>query len=120
MALCIQISGASPLDVEFEWSKEGLSGGDVGNGVPKPGKTSVAAPSAAADRHTQNGAGAHHQDPDEERPAHLMWKGKETQFMTSNDHSRDRHGKWDLNGLEGPSKEIVAGDEHAGRCRRFL
>eukprot|EP00878_Enallax_costatus_P003846 GHUV01004062.1.p1 GENE.GHUV01004062.1~~GHUV01004062.1.p1 ORF type:complete len:1053 (+),score=249.89 GHUV01004062.1:1558-4716(+) len=49
--------------------------------------------------------------------AHIAgWQGKEVTFMRSNQHSRERNGKWDTSGLPPaphPLRELVVGDEKA-------
>ena len=51
----------------------------------------------------------------DERPGHLQWQGRETTFMSSNAHSRDRTGLWDASGLDGSARSLVTGDEKAAR-----
>ena len=53
---------------------------------------------------------------DNERLPHQQWQGKSTQFMRSNEHSRERAGVWNTQGLEGPALALVEGDEQSGRC----
>lgn len=43
------------------------------------------------------------------------WQGKATQFMQLNEHSKERRGIWNTEGLQGTSLLIVQGDEKAGR-----
>jgi hypothetical protein len=43
------------------------------------------------------------------------WVGKDVAFMRSNDHSRDRRGRWDTAGLTGVALHLVKGDERSGR-----
>ncbi len=52
----------------------------------------------------------------DERLPHQQWQGKSTQFMRSNEHSRERAGVWNTQGLEGPALALVKGDEQSGRC----
>lgn len=57
-----------------------------------------------------------------------QWQGREVVFMRSNDHSRERRGRWDTSRLApGPVRDLVAGDEGApnwlaklGVARRLL
>lgn len=51
----------------------------------------------------------------DDRPDHLRWQGKAVEFMRSNQHSKSRDGRWDLDGLEGAVREIVAGDQSAAK-----
>ena len=51
----------------------------------------------------------------DERPAHLQWQGRDTQYMKANEHSRERSGVWNSTGLEGAAKSIVEGDKEAAR-----
>jgi len=48
------------------------------------------------------------------------WVGGEVQFMRSNEHSRDRAGRWDAGGLDGPALSLVEGDRDAGSWRKKL
>lgn len=48
------------------------------------------------------------------------WEGKETTFMRSNEHSRDRKQRWNTSGLEGTALAIVEGDREAPKCGPFL
>jgi hypothetical protein len=50
-----------------------------------------------------------------ERITQSTWQGKETKFMQQNEHSKDRKGTWNSEGLDGTSLFIVKGDEKAGR-----
>jgi len=52
---------------------------------------------------------------DDERPPSQQWAGRSTVFMTSNTHSSDRTGVWNVEGLEGPALHLVAGDRDSGR-----
>ena len=36
--------------------------------------------------------------------------------MRSNEHSRDRAGVWNTEGLQGAALALVKGDEGSGRC----
>ena len=36
--------------------------------------------------------------------------------MRSNEHSRERAGVWNTQGLEGAALALVEGDEKSGRC----
>lgn len=56
----------------------------------------------------------------EEEGAGLGWVGKDTVFMQSNDHKRERSGTWDSSGLDGPAKRLVEGDRDAGSWRKKL
>jgi phosphoglucan,water dikinase len=51
----------------------------------------------------------------DERLPHQQWQGRSTEFMHSNDHSRERAGIWNTEGLEGPALDLVKGDEESGR-----
>ena len=51
----------------------------------------------------------------DERPAHLQWQGRDTQYMKANEYSGERSGVWNSTGLEGAAKSIVEGDEQAAR-----
>lgn len=52
---------------------------------------------------------------DDDRPEHLKWQGKQASFMRSNEHSRERAGRWDASGLEGAAKSVVQGDEKGAK-----
>ena len=55
-----------------------------------------------------------------ERPAHQRWQGREVAFMRGNEHSSERRGVWNPDGLEGAARALVDGDRDAarhGRCR---
>lgn len=43
-----------------------------------------------------------------------QWIGKDVVFMRSNQHSSEREGIWNTEGLEGPALHLVQGDESAG------
>lgn len=42
-----------------------------------------------------------------------QWRGNEIRFMRSNEHSRERSGVWNADGLDGPARALVQGDERA-------
>ncbi|KAL3702008.1 hypothetical protein R1sor_020030 [Riccia sorocarpa] len=48
------------------------------------------------------------------------WQGREINFMRSNEHSREKSGKWDTTGLDGPAKILVEGDKNAANWWRKL
>ncbi|KAL2649665.1 hypothetical protein R1flu_017793 [Riccia fluitans] len=48
------------------------------------------------------------------------WQGREINFMRSNEHNREKSGKWDTTGLDGPAKIIVEGDKNAANWWRKL
>ena len=50
-----------------------------------------------------------------DRQPHQRWVGRSTQFMQSNQHSRDREGSWSTQGLQGPALAIVEGDRDGAR-----
>ena len=51
----------------------------------------------------------------DDRLPHQRWQGKSTRFMQSNEHSRERAGVWNTDGLEGAALSIVKGDEGSAR-----
>ena len=51
----------------------------------------------------------------DDRQPHQRWQGRSTQFMQSNQHSRDREGRWSTEGLQGPALAIVEGDRDGAR-----
>eukprot|EP00897_Mesotaenium_endlicherianum_P010694 jgi/Mesen1/9653/ME000671S09008 len=80
-----------------------------------PQKTQESAPvkeQQPQQKQTQNG--------DEGSDFVNRWQGKEASFMRSNDHSHDRHGKWDTEGLQGAALHLVGGDQKAGNWWRKL
>lgn len=52
---------------------------------------------------------------DDERLPGQAWAGPDTVFMRSNEHSQERQGVWNTEGLEGAALHLVAGDKKAGR-----
>uniref|UniRef100_A0A1D2A6P8 CBM20 domain-containing protein n=2 Tax=Auxenochlorella protothecoides TaxID=3075 RepID=A0A1D2A6P8_AUXPR len=50
----------------------------------------------------------------DDSPVRARWSGKEPVFMQGNEHSRERQGRWETEGLEGATLEIVNGDRDAG------
>lgn len=50
----------------------------------------------------------------EERLPSEGWQGRETVFMQSNEHSRDRQGVWNTHGLQGALLSVVEGDRDNG------
>lgn len=46
------------------------------------------------------------------------WQGKDISFMRSNEHSREKVGKWDTTGLSAPAKHIVEGDQKSANWWR--
>lgn len=52
---------------------------------------------------------------DDDRLPHQKWQGKGTNFMKSNEHSKERAGTWNTAGLEGVALQIVKEDERNGR-----
>ncbi|PRW57887.1 water chloroplastic isoform A [Chlorella sorokiniana] len=42
-----------------------------------------------------------------------QWQGKELRFMQSNEHTRERQGVWNTDGLQGAALHLVAGDRDA-------
>lgn len=73
----------------------------------------MAAPGEPASNGAQAGGG---NGGDDDRLPHQRWQGRGTRFMRSNDHSRERAGVWDTQGLAGPALALVQGDEKSGRC----
>lgn len=53
-----------------------------------------------------------------ERPAHQRWQGREVAFMRGNEHSSERRGVWNPDGLEGAARALVDGDRDAARHGR--
>lgn len=51
----------------------------------------------------------------DDRLPHQRWQGKSTRFMRSNEHSRERSGVWNTDGLEGTALSIVKGDKVSAR-----
>lgn len=49
-----------------------------------------------------------------------QWSGDETVFMQSNEHPRERQGKWDTDGLSGASLRLVQGDRDASNWLKKL
>ena len=72
----------------------------------------VAAPGPSSNGAQASGGNAG----DDDRLPHQRWQGKSTRFMRSNDHSQERAGAWDTQGLEGSALALVQGDEKSGRC----
>ena len=50
-----------------------------------------------------------------DRLDHQRWQGAGPNFMQSNEHSGDRAGQWNTEGLQGAALTLVAGDKDAGR-----
>eukprot|EP00899_Mesostigma_viride_P020273 jgi/Mesvir1/28247/Mv04788-RA.1 len=48
------------------------------------------------------------------------WAGKDVVFMRKNDHSSERVGQWNTEGLQGAALAIVQGDQRAGSWRKKL
>ena len=59
-------------------------------------------------------ADAQGHDGDDRQP-HQRWQGRSTEFMQSNQHSRERQGVWNTEGLQGPALAIVEGDRDGAR-----
>ena len=47
---------------------------------------------------------------------HNAWQGRNINFMRSNEHSRERDGTWNTDGLKGGAVQFVSGDENAAKC----
>jgi hypothetical protein len=57
----------------------------------------------------------------DDEPAGPAWQGRGVRFMKSNEHSRERAGRWDTSGLvSGPTLDLVRGDESAPNWLRKL
>lgn len=55
-------------------------------------------------------------DSDDDTARVSGWQGKQVTFMRSNQHSKERSGKWDTSGLPPaphPLRDLVVGDEQA-------
>ena len=65
--------------------------------------------------HARVQAGVGRQEGDE-RLAHQRWQGREVAFMRGNEHSAERRGAWNAEGLEGAARVLVEGDRDAARC----
>ena len=52
---------------------------------------------------------------DDDRLPHQQWQGREVSFMQSNQHSKERQGVWNNEGLHGAALAIVDGDQENGR-----
>jgi phosphoglucan,water dikinase len=46
------------------------------------------------------------------------WQGRNISFMRSNEHNREKKGKWDVSGLEGSALYLVDGDRTASNWWR--
>lgn len=55
-----------------------------------------------------------------ERLPHQQWVGEKTSFMRSNEHSRERRGVWDTQGLQAAALTLVEGDRDNGRSQHVL
>ena len=47
---------------------------------------------------------------------HNAWQGRDIDFMRSNEHSRERNGTWNTEGLDGAALRFVSGDRNAAKC----
>jgi hypothetical protein len=47
---------------------------------------------------------------------HNAWQGRDIDFMRSNEHSRERNGTWNTDGLDGAALRFVSGDKKAAKC----
>ena len=51
----------------------------------------------------------------DDRLPHQQWQGREAAFMRSNEHSRERQGVWNSEGLQGAALALVEGDQKHGK-----
>lgn len=52
---------------------------------------------------------------EDDRLPHQQWQGRQVSFMRANEHTRERQGVWDSEGLQGAALAIVEGDRDQGR-----
>lgn len=106
----LELDSDDSVDVVMEWGcleVRTRGGGDsIGNGDGGNGS------GAASEGEASGGSGS-----DDAGPSftHSTWKGKDVRFMKSNDHSGDRRGAWNTDGLEGALLTLVEGDSKAAR-----
>ena len=112
-----EVASAPPdADVSGQGARQG--GGDAGPAEPR------ATEARRVDDGVREGDGVSREERarvlEERGPAvpgtevPFAWEGKETVFMQSNEHRREREGVWDSSGLEGAAKALVEGDRDAG------
>ncbi|GAQ78092.1 water dikinase [Klebsormidium nitens] len=106
--------GGGAYSVTLHWEKTGeelqLQGvdGQIANGEAAQGAPTEAPKDAGNGRaRSENGAS-------EVSEFGSKWQGKDIAFMRSNEHSRERSGKWDTSNLSGPAARLVDGDKHGG------
>lgn len=102
--------GSEPLDVQLTWGK-------TNNGAVAPGMdgsqhedlSSYGQRSASASFDSLDTSTS-----DEQLPQN-KWQGRDVQFMQENQHTKQRSGVWNTDGLDGAILELVKGDEKSAR-----
>ncbi|KAK9806719.1 hypothetical protein WJX72_000486 [[Myrmecia] bisecta] len=116
----VKVPEAQTVTVGFEWSNDGSLTIEA-HGQPAAaehaeqnghahGEQQVQQPEAASP--SSNGSGGKASDDD--RLPHQQWQGGDVRFMKSNEHSKERAGVWNKEGLQGAPLAIVSGDEKSG------
>lgn len=130
-----KVSASGICNVDFRWNKDDLHvtmeqppNVPTGNGLHLPSAEEQGGRSVSSQKEmssldsngkpteedavfgNQKGTGE-----EDDRPGHLLWRGRETTFMSSNEHSKDRTGVWDTSKVDGSARDLVAGDEKAAR-----
>ena len=137
-AIAVPDSGAASMTVTIQWgvrvdlasSADAAGGGAASNsnsGSSQPtssysenlegaaraaAETAAAAAAAAAESVTSSVLDMPGASFDERLPS-ARWTGRETVFMRSNEHSGERDGVWNTEGLTGAALKLVEGDSKA-------
>mmetsp|Transcript_26383 Transcript_26383/g.66311 ORF Transcript_26383/g.66311 Transcript_26383/m.66311 type:complete len:950 (-) Transcript_26383:1236-4085(-) len=102
--------GASQVRVELSWGRPDkmkvLVDGDAMAASMEEEQWGQAAQAEEVQRSLDEAMSSY----DGDKLVHEQWAGKQVNFMRSNQHSGDRSGTWDTEGLEGAALTIVEGD----------
>ena len=130
-AIAVPDGGAPGVDVTVRWGKSAecslssssttsdanYSNDGASTTARDPSFAASVLSSSSSSSSTSSSSSDGYQSPDDLLPSSLnnnLWKGRETVFMTSNEHGdRDRHGVWNTEGLDpgSPAYTLVKGDE---------
>lgn len=109
--------GSEPVDVQLKWGK--TDNGAVAPGGYEPRQLNADSDAKVGSDTSEAWSSSYESDSGEGSSDALpqnKWQGKEVRFMTENQHSKERSGVWNTDGLHGAVLDLVTSDEHSARC----
>lgn len=116
----LEIRKGGSFEVISFWNNtEGITILDESEG--DDGLVEMSKPSSETKEDAQNGSVTDSQEEFEVSTSFVQdWQGRDISFMRSNEHAREKAGRWNTSGLEGPALQLVEGDKSANNWWRKL